>query len=155
MKNKYKTIRNALLFFMKITLIQMLILCVSVMLGYATDTSGQEVLERKITLQAQNAEVKSILTEIEKKSGVKFTYRPRLIRDLDKMTLNVIETPLIDVLNQVLGSRLSYDVIGKLIVLKEIPSKNTELTKSGVEGVTKLALSVSGTVLDESDAPIP
>ncbi len=155
MKNKYQTIRNALLFFMKITLIQMLILCVSVMLGYATDTSGQEVLERKITLQTQNAEVKNILSEIEKKSGVKFTYRPRLIRDLDKMTLNVIETPLIDVLTQVLGSRLSYDVIGKQIVLKEIPSNNTELSKSDVEGETDLAVNVSGTVLDESDAPIP
>lgn len=155
MKNKYKNIRNALLFFMKITLIQMLILCVSVMLGYATDTSGQEVLERKITLQAQNADVKNILSEIEEKSGVKFTYRPRLIRGFEKITLNVNETPLIDVLSQVLGSSLSYDVIGKQIVLNEIPSNNKKHTKSDVEGVINLAIRVSGTVLDESDAPIP
>ena len=90
MKNKPKPIRNALLFFMKITLIQMLMACLSVMIGYAIDTSGQEVLERKITLQTQNAEVKNILIEIEKKSDVKFTYRPRLIKDLDRMTLNVV-----------------------------------------------------------------
>ena len=84
MKNKPKPIGNALLFFMKITLIQMLMTCLSVMIGYAIDTSGQEVLERKITLQTQNAEVKNILIEIEKKSDVKFTYRPRLIKDLDR-----------------------------------------------------------------------
>ena len=126
MKNKPKPIGNALLFFMKITLIQMLMTCLSVMIGYAIDTSGQEVLERKITLQTQNAEVKNILIEIEKKSDVKFTYRPRLIKDLDRMTLNVVETPLADVLSQVLGSKLGYDVIGKQIVLKELYAENEE-----------------------------
>ena len=126
MKNKPKPIGNALLFFMKITLIQMLMTCLSVMMGYAIDTSGQEVLERKITLQTQNAEVKNILIEIEKKSDVKFTYRPRLIKDLDRMTLNVVETPLADVLSQVLGSKLGYDVIGKQIVLKELYAENEE-----------------------------
>ena len=75
MKNKPKPIRNALLFFMKITLIHMLITSVSIMMGYAVDSSGQEVLERKLTLQAQNANVKSVLAEIEKKADVKFTYR--------------------------------------------------------------------------------
>jgi TonB-dependent starch-binding outer membrane protein SusC len=154
MKNKPKPIRNALLFFMKITLIQMLMTCLSVMIGYAIDTSGQEVLERKITLQTQNAEVKNILIEIEKKSDVKFTYRPRLIKDLDRMTLNVVETPLADVLSQVLGSKLGYDVIGKQIVLKEVYAENGK----GIEIIASAdpaAQTVSGRVTDESDAPIP
>ena len=129
MKNKPKPIGNALLFFMKITLIQILMTCLSVMIGYAIDTSGQEVLERKITLQTQNAEVKNILIEIEKKSDVKFTYRPRLIKDLARMTLNVVETPLADVLSQVLGSKLGYDVIGKQIVLKEVYAENEGATE--------------------------
>ena len=111
MKNKPKPTGNALLFFMKITLINMLITSVTVMMGYAVDTSGQEVLERKITLQAENAEVKNILTEIEKKTDVKFTYRPKLLKGHEKMTFNVVETPLIDVLTKILGSTLSYEVI--------------------------------------------
>ncbi len=152
MKNKPKPIRNALLFFMKITLIQMLIMSVSVMLGYAIDTSGQEVLERKITLQTQNADVKNILAEIEKKSDVKFTYRPRLIRDLQRMTLNLVETPLADVLAQVFGSNLAYDVIGKQIVLKEVvPDDDTE----PVRNPENLALTVNGRVTDEVDSPLP
>ena len=71
MKNKPKPIRNALLFFMKITLIHMMITSVSIMMGYAVDSSGQEVLERKLTLQAENADVKSVLAEIEKKAAPK------------------------------------------------------------------------------------
>src|SRR5688572_15465479 len=154
MKNKPKPIGNALLFFMKITLIQMLMTCLSVMIGYAIDTSGQEVLERKITLQTQNAEVKNILIEIEKKSDVKFTYRPRLIKDLDRVTLNLVETPLADVLSQVLGSKLGYDVIGKQIVLKELYAENAEeITAAATLGT--IAQTVSGRVTDEADAPIP
>ena len=154
MKNKPKPIGNALLFFMKITLIQMLMTCLSVMIGYAIDTSGQEVLERKITLQTQNAEVKNILIEIEKKSDVKFTYRPRLIKDLDRVTLNLVETPLADVLSQVLGSKLGYDVIGKQIVLKELYAENSEEMVAAATLGT-IAQTVSGRVTDEADAPIP
>jgi TonB-linked SusC/RagA family outer membrane protein len=153
MKNKSKPIRNALLFFMKLTLLQMLMMCASVMLGYAIDTSGQEVLERKITLQTQNAEVKDILVEIEKKSEVKFTYRPRLIKDMNRMSLNLVETPLVDVLAQVLGSRLSYDIIGKQIVLKEIDDEEEveiETTPSAT-----VAQTVSGVVNDETNTPLP
>jgi TonB-dependent starch-binding outer membrane protein SusC len=152
MKNKPKPIRSALLFFMKITLIQMLLMNVSIMLGYAINTSGQEVLERKITLQIENADVKNILMEIEKKGEVKFTYRPRLIRDLQKKTLNLVETPLQDVLAAVLGSELSYDVIGKQIVLKE---NSPEDDVDPVSNPEVSAIAVSGRVTDETDAPLP
>jgi hypothetical protein len=74
MKNKSKPIRNALLFFMKITLINMLISSMSVMMAFAIDTNGQEVLDRKVTLRAENAEIKAILSEIERKADVKFTF---------------------------------------------------------------------------------
>lgn len=152
MKNKSKPIRNALLFFMKLTLLQMLITCASVMLGYAIDTSGQEVLERKITLQTQNAEVKDILVEIEKKSDVKFTYRPRLIKDMNRMTLNLVETPVADVLAQVLGSRLSYDIIGKQVVLKEVVGEEEVEIKTISSAI---AQTVSGVVTDETSSPVP
>jgi TonB-linked SusC/RagA family outer membrane protein len=152
MKNKSKPIRSALLFFMKITLIQMLLMNVSIMLGYAINTSGQEVLERKITLQIENADVKNILMEIEKTGEVKFTYRPRLIRDLQKKTVNLVDAPLQDVLAAVLGSELSYDVIGKQIVLKE---NSPEDDVEPVNNPENAAIAVSGRVTDETDAPLP
>ncbi len=153
MKNKPKPIRNALLFFMKITLVHMLITSVSVMMGYAVDTSGQEVLERKLTIQSENADIRTILTEIEKKTNVKFTYRPRLIKDREKVSLDLTDAPLYDVLAQVFGSTLGYEVIGKQIVLKEIPSEKPEEEKN-LE-TRSLAIAINGTVLDEDQAPIP
>ena len=156
MKNKPKPIGNALLFFMKITLIQILMACLTVMMGYAIDTSGQEVLERKITVQTLNADVKNILIEIEKKSNVKFTYRPRLLRDFQPMSLDLVEAPLIDVLAQVFGSKLGYDVIGRQIVLREIPHDDEDDVEEVITRNAKaIAILVSGRVTDETDAPIP
>jgi len=155
MKNKPKPIRNALLFFMKITLIHMLITSVSVLMGYAVDTSGQEVLERKLTLQTENADVKSILTEIEKRIDVRFTYRPRLIKDHEKVTLDFTEAPLYDVLAKVFGSSLGYEVIGKQIVLKPIPLEIADGETETSEMAVDLAITVSGRVVDDANSPIP
>lgn len=154
MKNKSKPIRNALLFFMKLTLIQMLITCMSVMLGYAVDTRGQEVLERKITLHTENAEVKDILAQIEKKTEVKFTYRPRLIKDLNRMTVSVVETPLADVLAQVLGSRLGYELVGRQIILREATLADATVEEPLTRSII-VAQTVSGVVSDDTNTPIP
>ncbi|HEX6892580.1 MAG TPA: STN domain-containing protein, partial [Chryseolinea sp.] len=155
MKNKPKPIRNALLFFMKITLVHMLITSVSIMMGYAVDSSGQEVLERKLTLQTENADVKTVLAEIEKKADVKFTYRPRIIKDLEKISLDVKEAPLYDVLAKVFGSSLSYEVIGKQIVLKAVPAGESDDADDAPVVTPNFAVSVSGRIIDEASVPIP
>lgn len=153
MKNNSKPLLNALLFFMRITVINMLIICVSFVFGYAIDTSGQEVLNRKLTLQMENADIKSILTEIEQSIDVKFTYRPRIIKDHEKLTLKVTDTSLDEVLAEVLGSTVSYEVIGKQIVLKSIALEEDSKIKD--DFVYNPVASISGQVTDESDAPIP
>ena len=155
MKNKPNPIRNALLFFMKITLIHMLITSVTVMMGYAVDSSGQEVLERKLTLQAENADVKTVLAEIEKKADVRFTYRPRLIRDLENVSLDVKEAPLYDVLAKVFGSSLGYEVIGKQIVLKAVPAGETEDDDDAPVVTPNFAVNIVGRIVDEAAQPIP
>src|SRR5688572_15159748 len=154
MKNKPNPIRNALLFFMKITLIQMLITSVTIMMGYAVDSSGQEVLERKLTLQAENADVKAVLAEIEEKADVKFTYRPRIIKDLEKVSLDVTEAPLYDVLAKVFGSSLGYEVIGKQIVLKAVPPGEADEDDAPVV-TPNFVVNISGRVLDEASQAIP
>ena len=68
MKNNPKPIRNALLFFMKISLIHLLITSATIMMVYAVDTSGQEILDRKLSLQTENAEVKTVWPTSKRKS---------------------------------------------------------------------------------------
>ena len=154
MKNKSKPIRNALLFFMKVTLINILITSVSLMMAYATDTNGQEVLDRKVTLHTENAEVKAVLAEIERKVDVKFTYRPKLIQNRDRVSLNVTDEVLSSVLNELLGEGLRYDVIGKQIVLKSAETR-ADLGGAMDALANPFAVTISGVVTDEQSQPIP
>ncbi|MEJ1237566.1 TonB-dependent receptor [Chryseolinea sp. T2] len=153
MKNKSKPIRNALLFFMKVTLINILITSVSVMMAYAIDTNGQEVLDRRVTLHTENAEVKAVLSEIERKVDVKFTYRSKLIQNRDRVSLDVKDETLSTVLDQLLGTNLRYDVIGKQIVLKSAEG-DTEPSAVAI-AANAPPITVSGVVNDEQNQPIP
>lgn len=154
MKNKSKPIRNALLFFMKVTLINMLITSVSIVMAYAIDTNGQEVLDRKITLRTENAEVKAVLAEIERKVDVKFTYRSKLIQNRERVSLNVTDEVLSSVLDQLLGANLRYDVIGKQIVLKSTEPV-AETGSISAAAANSVAVTVTGVVRDEQSQPIP
>src|ERR1043165_4532191 len=111
MKKKPKPIRDAFVFFMKVSLIHMIITCVSIMFGYALDTSGQEVLERKVTLQVENAKIKDVLTVLETEARVKFTYRPRVLKNVESVTIHATGQPLGDVLTSLFGESVEYEVI--------------------------------------------
>jgi TonB-linked SusC/RagA family outer membrane protein len=154
MKNKPKPNSRTLLFLMKITLIQVLITSVSIVFGYALDSKGQEVLNRKVTLYVENVKVKDVLTELEKRAGVSFTYRPRLLKKFKNVSLNATEAQLHDVLSKLFSESIRYEVIGKQIVLKE--------TSFDIEEEVDVAttrriptFTVTGKVADDTGAPLP
>lgn len=152
MKNNPKPFRNTLLFLMKITLLHVMITVVTIVFSYALDTHGQGVLDRKVTLQLENTSVKAALAEIEAKTGVSFTYRPRLIRNLRNVTLDVSDLELKALLLRVLDESVEYEVVGKQIILKETP---TAAKGSFVSIATFQGLQVSGVVLDDGGLPVP
>ena len=63
--NKLKPVQQGLLFLMRVTLIQMLITSLTMALAYAVPTMGQEVLERKITLDVDGTEFQQVLKLIK------------------------------------------------------------------------------------------
>jgi TonB-linked SusC/RagA family outer membrane protein len=153
MKNKPKPNSNALLFLMKITLINVLITSITIVFGYSLDTSGQEVLDRKVSLQLVNAKLKDVLSEIEAKTDVNFTYRPRLLKGDRTISLNTSAAPLRDVLSQLFDESIHYEVIGKQIVLKQTATSDelfTEVKTTSIQGVQ-----VTGRVIDDSGAAVP
>jgi TonB-dependent starch-binding outer membrane protein SusC len=152
MKNKPKPFRNTLLFLMKITLLPVLITSVSIVFSYALDTHGQGVLDRKVSLRVENTKVKDVLTEIESKAGVSFTYRPRLIKNIRNVDLDVSDIRLEEILARVFDESVEYEVVGKQIILKETPNalKETSETTVSFQGIQ-----VSGIVRDDTGAPVP
>ncbi len=154
MKNKPKpNSKNLLLFIMKITLIHALITSATFVFGYALDSSGQGILERRVTLQLENANAKEVLALIEQKADVNFTYRPRVLKRIKHVDFNASEIPLGDVLARIFNESVAYEIVGRQIILKEsLPFDDTEEVKPPALAP---AIQVSGIVADDAGTPIP
>ncbi|HEY4209419.1 MAG TPA: SusC/RagA family TonB-linked outer membrane protein, partial [Puia sp.] len=102
---------------MKISLIPLL-LFVLVLCSYAKDSSGQKILEKKITLKVADEEVRAVFTELEKRTEVKFVYSPELIESSRKVNLDVKEVELYKVLAELLSPLdLRYELVKNYVIL--------------------------------------
>jgi TonB-linked SusC/RagA family outer membrane protein len=153
MKNKPKPGSNALLFLMRLTLIQMLLTSVSVICATAAETHGQEVLDRTVSVTCENAKVKDVLTDIQTKAGISFTYRSSILKGLKKVTLNATNEKVGEILNKIFESSVDYEVVGRQVILTARENEETEDIESTSDNF--MAFQVSGTVVDDSGSPIP
>ena len=153
--NKPKPVQyHTWVFFMRVTMIQILISGASLMFGYAFDSSGQEILDRRVTLEVEKKEIKEILARIESQVDVKFTYRPRLINTRRIVSLSTYELRLEEVLSSLFEGNVNISVIGKQIILKPVSNPVLALSTSAkVE--TEMATQVSGRITDSESQPIP
>lgn len=140
------------LFLMKITLVHILISSCSIM-AYAVNGSGQELLDRKVSIDVESAEVEHVLVLISNQADVKFAYSPELVQGKDRVSLHVEDEQLSDVLNKIFGPDVSFKVIGEQIIL--VPEARAPDNATAAPAVDPLALVISGKVTDEKGEPIP
>ena len=55
--------------------------------AFAADVRAQELLNKRISLQAQDLEVKKVLHQIEKQAGVRFIFSSKMIQSGRKVTI--------------------------------------------------------------------
>ena len=101
--NNHRSIQGAFIAIMRITLAQILILAIFSTLVSASSLSGQGIMDRKVSINVHNAEMKSILSELEKQTSVVFTYRANLIKGLKNVSFSTTDMRLGDVLTQLLS----------------------------------------------------
>lgn len=142
---------RTLLFIMKITLLNVLLISVTFVLANAVDTRGQEVLEQKVNMRLQNVKVKSVLDELESSAGINFTYRAEIIRNLPRITLDASSARLGDLLEQIFAGKISYEVLGRQIILRSLADEKPLETNS----VADAAVTVTGRVVDDTGLPLP
>src|SRR5688572_13911376 len=110
--NKPKPVQyRSVVFFMRVTIVQILISGATLMLGHAYDTSGQEVLDRRVMLEIQKKEIKEVLAHIESQIDVKFTYRPRLINARRVVSLTTQDLRLEELLTGLFEGNIDISVI--------------------------------------------
>jgi TonB-dependent starch-binding outer membrane protein SusC len=98
---------------MKLTIAFLLIACLQV--------SARGWSQDRITLKMNEAEIKKVLFAIEKKSNYRFLFSEEAVKGKPRVTVDVIEVPLAEVLDKILANTgVSYKILGtNLVVLKE------------------------------------
>lgn len=98
---------------MKLTIAFLLIACLQV--------SAKSWSQEKITLKMNGAEIKKVLFAIEKKSSYRFLFNENALKGKPRVTVDVVEAPLPDVLDKLLeNTGVGYKILGtNLVVLKE------------------------------------
>ncbi|GAB3931258.1 TonB-dependent receptor [Larkinella terrae] len=142
---------------MKITCVQLMLAIVFAGLTLARNGLAQELLNRPISVQLENKDLRTVLNRLEKAANVKFTYVPQLIAVGNKVSLRAENDRLETVLNRLLKPlNIGYQVSGSYIVLKKEPTSTILPDDLTLEAPVLLAeLSISGTVTDEKGDGLP
>lgn len=136
---------------MRLTLCQIALSVAGIACCYANESSGQELLHKKVTIKAEQIHLSDALESIESKARIRFLYSYEMIGADRRVSLNAEREELMLVLDRLLRPLgISYEVSReKVIVLRRTslpvaisPDANPEMI-------------VNGTVRDENGDPLP
>lgn len=150
--DKSRRIQDVVCLIMRISLIQLLLLTVFATLVSAADIRGQEVLERKVSLDVSGADITTVLKEIEDQASVTFSYRTKTVKNSGKVTLKVKDATLGSVLDQLFSQEVTVDVRKDEILLKPAVAAPA-VTATPAPEIPQLT--VTGRVLDEGGQSLP
>ncbi len=153
--NKNGKLKHAALFIMKVTLLQ-IFLCISLMsYTFAKDANGQEVLDIKVSVNLPGEEMKVVLKTISASAGVRFTYRNNILPQKRKVSVIARDERLGDVLSRLLSPfNISFEVIGKQIVLEKNNDAGTAGLFNGLNAVSDFFKTISGIISAADGTPL-
>lgn len=154
--NKNGEPKQAVLFIMRLLLLQSLLLLTCISCCFAGKADGQEVLDKKVSLNLPGREIKYVLRSITASTAIGFTYSNNILPGKQKVTVIANEEKLGEVLEKIFKPlHISFEVIGQQIVLKKDASQT--VTGTGLlpadpsENPFKLIL---GTVVGPDGTPL-
>jgi len=140
---------------MRITLLQTILIGLTLTLGYAHDAHTQGLLDRAVSVKANKLELRKVLSRIEAEVDVKFVYSSTVIQPDRRVSVKAEQRKLSEVLAMVLEPLdISYRVIGGQIMLTTAPANQTTLTEIE-KALLIVEKTVSGTVSGENGDALP
>lgn len=169
MKKNYSALQ-ILFSVMKISLIQFFLAVIFSGVTFAYNANGQDLLEKKISLQAKDETLKSVLSLIEKTADVRFMYSSNLIPTERKVTVSVDRERLGSVLEKILSPhQLNYQTSGQHIIIgrkkntssigstiDRLPPSVSDPSSKDIEKntVQTIAFIIKGQITDEKGEPL-
>jgi TonB-linked SusC/RagA family outer membrane protein len=153
---KHRHLSRLLYRAMKISLYQLFIAFIFATISAAGPVGAQDVLNQKVTIQVNNQEIKAILTKINKLTQIRFTYSSALIKAQRKVSINAVDRPLGDVLDELFRPiNITYKIEGKQVVLvKSTPEPGSAIPET-INDPSIIDRTITGKVSDEKGQPLP
>ena len=98
-----------------------LLLLLFVFCAYAGDSSGQRLLDKKITLKLTDQEMRTVFSELEKQCQARFVYSPELIGASRHVSVDVKDKELYKVLSDLLPDDIIFEQVNNYIILSKKP----------------------------------
>lgn len=105
-------------------------------LSFSLSSFAQSLLQKKISIVVQQMSIKDVLSTLETKSGVYFSYNSELLQEQKKVSISVQNQSLETVLNQVLGNGYRYQVSDNHVIIKAASGAGVVFTGRLVEAET-------------------
>ena len=126
----------------------------------ATSVKGQDMLDRKVSVQATGQSLSHVLASLEKSARVKFSYNSRTVDLSQPVTVKASNEPLADVLSRILTPlKINYLQVSNRIVLRNEVAQNlnilTRVPALTIPVPIPLDFTVTGKVTDESGEGLP
>lgn len=152
---KLLRVRKLLQRIMRITLLQTVLIGLTLTLGYAHEAHTQGLLDRTVSVKANNQELRKVLSRIEKDVDVKFVYSSTVIQPDRRVSVKAEQRKFSEVLAMVLEPLdISYRVIGGQIMLTTVPIDPISITELE-RNLAIVSQNVTGSVTDENGAVLP
>ncbi|WP_229359486.1 SusC/RagA family TonB-linked outer membrane protein [Flectobacillus major] len=142
----------------RIGLFQIISAFLMVTMTYAHPINAQEVLNKELTLQIDNASLKDVLRQIHQTTQVKFVYSDSHLNLQEKVSLRANKEKLHVILNRLLSPlKIEYRTVNEKILLSLAKKIEVESPPQPPKKVTTnmLGVDVKGKVTDEKGDPIP
>jgi len=92
--------------------------------SYAHTSRAQEYLNKRLSLQVTNQEIKKVLIEIEKATDVRFVYSSKVVESTQKVSIQKSNVTLSEVLENLLKPlKIKYELSGQKIILSSALTK--------------------------------
>lgn len=139
-------LKKQLIMQIKLTTVLLTVVCLQI---------SAKTLSQQITLSQKNAPIQKVFEEIKKQSGYKFWYEDAMLKKSKPVDISIRNASLEDVLALLFKNQpFSYEVIGKIIAVKEKDAKLENATP--YIAIPEVVIrKVSGVVKDATGAPVP
>lgn len=111
----------------------------------------QSILEKKVSLEVRNQQIREVLSKLEKAADVRFSYLPSQIEAGRRVTLKVENQRISDIVTQIVDPlKITYEVVGeKQILLKKAPDEASVTPRVNYQEVNVMAELIKGKITDK------